>query len=633
MTCLPPSRTVTGMNEASPTAQRERMTPQSHENERPERPEALAAALGRIASALETAIDTESPLVARIRILRRRLDQDRLQLAVLGQFKRGKSTFINALLGADVLPTGVIPLTAVATFIAWRREPLVVVRFRGEARTEEFVVHTADDIRDVLFRFVAEEANPENRLGVERVDLFYPADILADGTVIIDTPGVGSTLRHNTEAALQVLPECDAAFFVVSADPPITEVELEYLRRLKAKTARVFFVVNKADYLRPDDQRSVVAFLQKVLADKSLIDADGRIFCVSARDGLHAKQSGNKQALETSGIAALEDHLVRTLAGEKIRWLEDAVRSKTADVLAQAAAELDLRVRALKMPIEELADKSEAFQDALRSIEEQRRITRDLLTGDHRRLREALDSRVGGLRKEIAAKLARVIDASLSGVVPTAWEEASRRALSDAMQVEFEAAREPLVSAFAADAGAALHGCEGRVNTLIDRVRRTAAEIFDVPLAPDTEHEAFELGEDPYWVTESTSAKLIPDPSRLIDRLLPARLRRPRLRARMIRQADELIVRNAENLRWAILRGLDETFRKATAQFEERLDETIRATRDVIEDALVRRRDRSFAVQPELDRLAEAAVSLASLRGQLLGHRRRDSAGPRPLQG
>ena len=374
-----------------------------------------------------------------------------MQLAVLGQFKRGKSTFINALLGDDVLPTGVIPLTAVATFIAWRREPLVVVHFKGEAPNEEFAVHTADEIRNILFRFVAEEANPENRLGVERVDLLYPPDILADGTVIIDTPGVGSTLRHNTEAALQVLPECDAAFFVVSADPPITEVELEYLRRLKSKTARVFFILNKADYLRPDERRSVVEFVQKVLAEKSLIDADGRIFCISARDGLDAKQNGNEQMLARSGILELEDHLVRSLASEKKRWLEDAVRSKAEDILAQASTELGLRVRALNMPIEELAAKSEAFQEALRSIEDQRRITRDLLAGDHRWLREALDSRIEGLRKEIAGRLVDVIDAGLSDAVTRASEEATRRTLSAAMQNEFEAAREPLVSAFAAD--------------------------------------------------------------------------------------------------------------------------------------------------------------------------------------
>ena len=132
-------------------------------------------------------------------------------------------------------------------------------------------------------------------------------------------------------------------------------------------------------------------------------------------------------------------------------------------------------------------------------------------------------------------------------------------------------------------AGTALRNCKDRVDALVDRVRRTAAEIFNIPLGPETEHEVFELGEDPYWVTDSTRVSLIPDPSGLIDHVLPAALRRPRIRARMVKLADELIVRNAENLRWAILRGLDETFRKATAQFEDRLDETIEATRGVIQ--------------------------------------------------
>jgi GTP-binding protein EngB required for normal cell division len=489
---------------------------------------ALLPALRRAELALGDAFGPDSPRFIRLCALRRRLEHERLQLAVLGQFKRGKSTFINALLGDNILPTGVIPLTAVATFIAWRREPLVVVRFKRESRTEEFAVLMADEIRNILFRYVAEEANPENRLGVERVDLFYPANILADGTVIIDTPGVGSTLQHNTEAALQVLPECDAAFFVTSADPPITEVELEYLHRLKSKTARVFIILNKADYVQPDERRSVVDFIQKVLAEKSLASADGRIFCISARDGLYAKRNGNEHMLATSGIRELEDHLVRSLASEKKHWLEDAVRSKVEDILAQASSELSLRMRALNLPIEELAAKSQAFQETLRSIEDQRRITRDLLAGDHRRLREALDSSIERLRKEIAGKLTTVIDVGLSDAVSRVSEEATRGALSAAMQSEFETAREPLVSAFAADAGTALRDCKGRVDALVDGVRQTAAEIFNIPLRPETEHDVFELGEEPYWVTESTRGSLIPDPSGLIDRVLPTALRRPR---------------------------------------------------------------------------------------------------------
>jgi predicted GTPase len=598
------------MNDISPIATQ---TPRSQAA----RPNPVAALLERADVALVAALGYESPLVARIRALRRRLEKENLQLAVLGQFKRGKSTFINALLGADLLPTGLIPLTAIATYIAWRREPLVVVHFKGESGAEEFDAQTPSAIRDVLFRFVAEEANPENRVGVERVELFYPADILIDGTVIIDTPGVGSTLQHNTQAALQVLPESDVAFFVISADPPITEVELDYLRRLKSKTKRVFFVLNKADYLQSDDRRSVMEFLQKVLAQKSFIETPGMIFCVSARDGLAAKQNGDDQALRMSGIRELEDHLVQTLASEKIRWLREAVRSNAADILKLASTELRLRTRALNMPVEELAAKSDEFGRALFAIEEQRRITCDLLAGDHRRLREALDSRIDNLRKETTKKLDGVINASLSGAVPMAWEEEARRSLSRSMHDEFEAAREPLVSAFAADAGAALRACQDRVNALVGCVRQTAAEIFNIPVRPDTEHETFELGEDPYWVTEDPSPTLIPDASRLIDRLLPASLRRQRLHARMMRQAEELVIRNGENLRWAILLGLDQTFRNAIAQFEVRLDDAIAATRNVIRDALTRRRDEAFSVQPELDRIAAASTQLAVLQEEL----------------
>jgi GTP-binding protein EngB required for normal cell division len=589
----------------------------------------LPGVLGRAELVLGGALGPDSPLLVRLRLLRRRLENQRLQLAVLGQFKRGKSTFINALLGDSLLPTGVIPLTAVPTLIAWRAEPLVVVHFKAESRTEEFTVHTTDEIRNLLFRFVAEEANPENRLGVDRVDLFYPANILVDGTVMIDTPGVGSTLQHNTEAALQVLPECDAALFVISADPPITEVELDYLHRLKRKTASVFFILNKADYLRPGERLSVVDFVQKILAGESLIEPDGQIFCISARDGLDGKQNANRPLLVTSGILDIECHLVQSLAVEKKRWLEDAVRTKADDMLAQASAELGVRVRALNMPIEELTTKSEVFQETLRSIEDRRRIVCDLLAGDRRRLREALDSRINALRTEIGGKLANFINAGHSRAVSHASEEETRRALSVAMQSEFETARAPFVSRFATDAGTALRNWGEQVDALIDRVRRTAAEMFNVALGTQTEHDVFELGEDPYWVTDSTRVSIIPDPSGLIDIVLPEAMRRARMRARMIKASEELVVRNAENLRWAILRGLDETFRKATAQFEDRLDETIDATRSIIRDALARRQDQSFAVLPELEQLAKAEVSLASLRKEIRdGHKGNAGATP-----
>jgi GTP-binding protein EngB required for normal cell division len=583
---------------------------------------ALADALARATTALECGVGTESALVPRFRGLCERLQQERLQLAVLGQFKRGKSTFINALLGAPLLPTGVVPLTSAATFIAWGEEPLVRVDFKDGRLPERFATRDTDAIRDFLFRFVAEEANPENRLGVERVELRYPAPILADGSVLIDTPGVGSTLRHNTDAAMRVLPECDAALFVLSADPPITEVEIEYLRHLKSSNPRVFFVLNKADYLGPDERQAISRFLRKVLSQNSLLDSQSPIFCVSARDGLAAKQASNRRDLERSGMAALEDQLLHRLATEKARWLENAVRTKATDILAQAAAELALRLRALDMPLEELESKSAAFKDALRCIQEQRRTTRDLLAGDHRRLRDSLELSIHALRNEASAKLTGVIEKSFdggTGMTVAVWEASGRKALSALLEEIFDTGRDNLVGAFSTNASTVLSIHQRRIDALVDSVRRTAGEIFDVSFAPDAEHESFRLEQEPYWVTESVASTLIADSSRLIDRLLPAAFRSVRLRTRVARQADELILRNAENLRWAIVRGLDETFRRATARFEHRLDDAVAATKGVIENALARRRDQSFMIEPEIDRLNRATASLAAAHDELAG--------------
>jgi hypothetical protein len=186
------------------------------------------------------------------------------------------------------------------------------------------------------------------------------------------------------------------------------------------------------------------------------------------------------------------------------------------------------------------------------------------------------------------------------------------------MEQMFEAARQEFAATFAGTVDSVLFAHQRRIDALIDTVRRTAAEIFDVPFRHGSEPDSFKLGEEPYWVTESINATLIPDPSRLIDRFLTKGLLARRLRARLIRQTNELILRNAENLRWAVLRGIDETFRSASARFEEWLEDAIATTRGVIQEALSRRRDKSFAVDPDLDRLNRASNLLANLQEEII---------------
>src|SRR2546421_5760006 len=124
-------------------------------------------------------------------------------VAVIGEFKRGKSTLINALLGEDVLPTGITPVTAVPT----------LVRFGPAARA---VSHRTDGSAAPLPLaqlpdYVTERRNPGNRKHLREVVVEHAAPLLASGLVLADTPGTGSVHRHNTETT--------TAFFPVSTSP------------------------------------------------------------------------------------------------------------------------------------------------------------------------------------------------------------------------------------------------------------------------------------------------------------------------------------------------------------------------------------------------------------------------------
>jgi GTP-binding protein EngB required for normal cell division len=580
----------------------------------------LIMKLDEAATLLASCVPPGSSLLSRLDQLRDRLAHQRLQLAVLGQFKRGKSTFINALLGAPLLPTAVIPLTAIATFIASRDSPLVRIHFKNDQAIEEFVDEEPDLIHDFLFRFVSEEANPENRLGVERVELFYPAPLLAGGTVLIDTPGIGSTLHHNTEAALQVLPECDAALFIVSADPPITEIELDYLRQINTKAAHVFIVINKIDYLATDERASIIDFLRRVLHETAILDdPTAPIFCVSSREALHARRTGDVGALERSGIGEIEQHLVRSLAIKKTRFLEGGIQKKSVDLLGQAGTEIKLRVQALTTPLADLAQKLRSFEDALASIEDRRLTTRDVVRGEQHRMGQQLEARIAALREEASARIAALIDGRISGTTVAIAENSVQDTLSALLEEQFESARDDLVKMVSAETSAVLSSHRQRVDALVESVIRTASSIFDVPFRHAVDQTSFELILEPYWVTQHATMRLIPDPLWIMDRMLPAKVRRARRRAHMIRQADELVVRNAENLRWALLRSIDETFRAAISGLEERLDDAIVATKDVITTAVAQRKDQSFRVEPEVARLAHVATSLEALHVQLAG--------------
>lgn len=154
-----------------------------------------------------------------------RIDADEVIIAVLGQFKRGKSTLINYLIGDDILPTGVLPITSIVTKLRY-----------GSVKRAILVLENGDK-KDVLLSelisYISEQHNPENVKGVKEVLIYYPSDFLKQGITLVDTPGVGSIYRHNTDAAYDYLKHADAAIFMISADTPVNDIEIGFLRHVK----------------------------------------------------------------------------------------------------------------------------------------------------------------------------------------------------------------------------------------------------------------------------------------------------------------------------------------------------------------------------------------------------------------
>jgi ribosome biogenesis GTPase A len=147
-----------------------------------------------------------------------------LNIAVLGRFKAGKSSFLNHLLGKALLPVGVIPVTTVVTEIQYGPEERAQIRFL-DGRTETTELHRIGE-------FISESENPENEKQVALVRVDLPSMERYRGIRFVDTPGLESVLEHNTDTSLEWLPNVGLALVAVGVDPPLSRHDIEIIRSL-----------------------------------------------------------------------------------------------------------------------------------------------------------------------------------------------------------------------------------------------------------------------------------------------------------------------------------------------------------------------------------------------------------------
>lgn len=308
-------------------------------------------------------------------------DDDHFEVAIVGEFKRGKSTLINALLGQEVLPADVLPATATLNRVTYSEEPYVQVEYKNG--TSERV--DIDQLENYVTKLTCEAE--ERAETVKEATVYYDTDFCRNNVDIIDTPGLNDD-EQMTNVTLSILPKIDAAVFVISANSPFSQFEKDFLEKkmLTSDVGRIIFVVNCFGTFSQEDENKIVETVRsritKYVMDKAkkVMGEDSREFAVYKRKigtprviGLYAKRAltakkiEDPKLLEESNFPEFEKALETMLTKERgviaLQILANKITNSGTEILRSVV----MQENALMMANDEFMER---YENAISEIDD-----------------------------------------------------------------------------------------------------------------------------------------------------------------------------------------------------------------------------------------------------------------------
>ena len=224
------------------------------------------------------------------------------RIVVMGEIKKGKSSFINALLGVrDLVPVSSNVATSTIYKICYGEKIAYKVFFTEESKKPCVIIN-----KDELARYGTEDGNPANEKQVDFIQVFVPSDFLKSGLVIIDTPGLGGLFKQHKRITYQYVPRADAVFMVSdSVESPIGKDELELLDDLREVTDQIFFVQTKAMAVDAEARQARERNNRRTLEKHGFNSDEIRYFVVDSHLKLEADEARDKEDLIDSGFVPL----------------------------------------------------------------------------------------------------------------------------------------------------------------------------------------------------------------------------------------------------------------------------------------------------------------------------------------
>ncbi len=316
-----------------------------------------------------------------------KIAKEHFEVAIVGEFKRGKSTLINALLGQEVLPADVLPATATLNRVTYSESPYVIVEYKNGESEKVDINKLADYVTKLSYE---SEKTAET---VKQATVYYDTDFCKNNVDIIDTPGLNDD-EQMTNVTLSILPEIDAAVFVISANSPFSQFEKEFLEKkmLTSDMGRIIFAVNCFGTFSKEDEDRIVETVEKRIGSyvmekaKMVMGEDSKEFAVYkrkigkpkvigvyAKKALMAKESGDAAMLEESNFPTFERVLETMLTQERGTITLQILANKIISSGSELINSIIIRENSLMMETDEFMDKYTAAIEEIDDIRTKKR--------------------------------------------------------------------------------------------------------------------------------------------------------------------------------------------------------------------------------------------------------------------
>jgi GTPase Era involved in 16S rRNA processing len=500
-----------------------------------------------------------------------KLAQNQFNIAVVGQFKRGKSTFINAMLKDRIVPMAIIPLTSIVTIIKYGKQFKITVVFNDETQKE--IPH------HMLEEYATERGNPKNEKGVKHISIEYPSDFLKKGITLIDTPGVGSVFQHNTDITYNFLPKLDAAIFLFTIDSPVAQSELDFLKDVSKRAVKIFFLLNKTDYAEKNDIKEALDFTKRILLE-NLETPDIKIYSISAKIALEAGLENHKSKWENSGFPEFIADLEEFISSEKGNALLTSVCKSALGLISQLKFTAELELKAVTTPLDELNEKISRLKEEFQKIEEEERDILHVFDGETKEILGKLQYDYENFKtnnyKILETDLEQQFKENIN--LPTKeFIENTRNYITDETLNLIDSWRKKELKELAEASEKITGKLSQKIESIISELQHLTADIFDIKFEGFLRIKGFKQAGYFYYNMEPEKSFLMPNPLS-VARFLPQSMAKKVVKNHLRQWLQQQFDRQCGRVRYDISQRMNLTFNN----YADYLKNIIRETKENI---------------------------------------------------